>query len=148
MFTYARCIDTANFDELAKLFATARLVTNSNDDVFEGGEAIAGLYRMVNKVHDDGTLRTRHLITNIDIQVDGDDARADSYFTVLQATDRTPLQPIVAGSYVDRFHKHADGWRFVEKYIETHLVGDVSDHLAVALDQGPVDLSALREQNA
>ena len=144
MFGYARSVDRADWSEIGRLFTYGRVLTNNSPDVTEGGPAVADLWRTVNKVHEDGTLRTRHLLTNIDIEIDGDEARAESYFMVFQATDRTPLQPIAGGSYVDKFRRRTDGWWFDEKFIYIDLIGNVSDHLAIVIDQGPVDLAALR----
>jgi hypothetical protein len=53
-----------------------------------------------------------------------------SSYTVLQAVESTPLQPIIAGRYRDRFVRGADrGWRFAERRFVVDLVGDLSRHL-------------------
>jgi hypothetical protein len=82
-------------------------------------------------VYDDGTPRTKHVTTNIAIEVDEEAGTAvsRSYFTALQALPDLALQPIVSGRYEDRF-EHRDGqWRFAERRVLTDLVGDVSRHL-------------------
>jgi hypothetical protein len=40
-----------------------------------------------------------------------------------------PLQPIVAGRYLDRFARVDGAWRFAERRILVDLVGDLSRHL-------------------
>jgi 3-phenylpropionate/cinnamic acid dioxygenase small subunit len=142
MFTYARCVDHADWDGLAALFEHASVRTNTSDDVVQGGEAVAALWRGVNKVHEDGTLRTRHLLTNLIVDVDEDADRAvvDSYFMVFQQTARLPLQPIAGGRYQDTFVRADGAWRFEEKFIWVDQVGDVSDHLVIDLDE-PVRFS-------
>jgi hypothetical protein len=61
------------------------------------------------------------------------EARARSYFTVLQALPDFPLQPVVAGRYEDRFERVANRWRFAERRMFVELVGDVSRHLLISL---------------
>ena len=136
IYGYARSVDGAQWDELARLFTHGQVRTNSGDEVAKGGEAVAALWASVNKVHEDGTLRTRHLITNVDIDIDegAGVATAHSNFMVFQGTAKVSLQPIAGGSYRDRFRRLGDGWWFEEKFIEVALVGDVSDHLAISLD--------------
>ena len=135
MFRYARCVDSADWDGLGELFAKARVRTNTSEDVADGGDAIAALWRGLNKVHEDGTLRTRHLLTNLMVDVDDDAGHAvvDSYFMVFQQTPRIPLQPIAGGRYCDTFVRDGGTWRFEEKFIWVDQVGDTSDHLVVDL---------------
>jgi 3-phenylpropionate/cinnamic acid dioxygenase small subunit len=142
MFTYARCVDHADWEGLRALFADASVRTNTSDDVAEGGDAVAALWAGVNKVHPDGTLRTRHLLTNLMFEIDDDADRAavDSYFMVFQQTERLPLQPIAGGRYRDTFVREGGAWRFEEKFIWVDQVGDVSDHLAIDL-AAPVHFS-------
>ena len=138
IFGYARCVDHADWDGLGALFAHARVGASTSDDVAEGSEAVANLWRGVNKVHPDGTLRTRHLITNLDLDIDEDagTATVESYFMVFQQTDVLALQPIAGGRYTDRFERVDGEWRFTEKYIWVDQVGDTSDHLVVDLADG------------
>ncbi len=92
------------------------------------------MWRTVLKLHEDGTPQTRHLVTNAQIVVDGDRASARSSYTVLQATDRVALQPIVVGRYHDDFERVDGAWRFRRRdYSLVDLVGDTSDHLTMAL---------------
>jgi len=135
MYAYARAVDRADFDELGRILGGATVTTNVSPGEAVGADAIAAQWRTTNRVHADGTLRTRHLLTNVTIEFDesNNSARADAYFTVFQQTDSLPLQPIVSGSYVDRFQRDHGEWRFVGKHIEIALVGDVSDHLVISL---------------
>ena len=82
-------------------------------------------------VYDDGTPRTRHLVTNVVIEVDyqAGTAGARSYFTALQALPGLALQPIASGRYRDRFGRRDGQWRFLERRVSVDLVGDVSHHL-------------------
>jgi hypothetical protein len=82
-------------------------------------------------LYEDGTPRTKHLVTNIIVEVDEEagTAAARSYVTALQALPDLPLQPIVSGRYHDRFERRDGRWRFVERRVHIDLVGDVSCHL-------------------
>jgi 3-phenylpropionate/cinnamic acid dioxygenase small subunit len=143
IFTYARCVDSADWDSLGALFARASVRTNTSEDVATGAEQIAGLWRGVNKVHEDGTLRTRHLITNLMFDIDDSASRAnvDSYFMVFQQTARLPLQPIAGGRYRDSFARTDGAWHFQEKFIWVDQVGDTSDHLVVDVSENLVRFS-------
>ena len=96
-----------------------------------GAENIAGLFGMTTRRFPNGSPKTRHLVLNAIVEVDGDVATARSTFCVVQATDAVPFQPIVAGRYYDRFARDADGWFFTERKADVEMVGDVSDHLLI-----------------
>ena len=78
----------------------------------------------------DGSLRTRHLVTNSVIDEPAPDGTVTvrSAYLVLQAVDGLPLQPIITGRYVDRFDRDDGGWFFVERRFTADLVGDLSHH--------------------
>ena len=82
-------------------------------------------------VYDDGTPRTKHVTTNLAIEVNEEAGTAVSraYFTVLQALPDLALQPIASGRYLDHFERCDGEWRFVERRVRTDLVADVSRHL-------------------
>jgi hypothetical protein len=136
LFGYARCVDSADWVGLGELFRYGQVLAGGTDAVVAGSAAVSDVWRTLNRVHSDGTLRTRHLLTNIAIDVsdDGDSAKADVYFMVFQATSQIPLQPIAGGRYEDMFHKIDGTWWFKQMRIHVDLVGDMSDHLVVALD--------------
>jgi len=142
LFRYAEYMDAADFDSVAGLFADAVLTNEGVDGEVTGGDAIARLYRRTNRVHDDGTLRTRHVTTNVMVDIDdaAGSASARTAFVVLQQTPNLPLQAIVTGRYRDRFERVAGAWRFVQRHIVVDHVGDVREHLAF-------DLAAFREQH-
>lgn len=135
MFRYAELMDAADFDGLEAMFADARLTNEGVDGAVEGGRAIADLYRRTNRVHDDGTLRTRHLTANVQIDIDesAGTATARSAFVVFQQTASLPLQPIVTGRYRDEFVRVDDAWRFAARHIFVDHVGDVREHLSFDL---------------
>lgn len=127
--TYAEVVDDGDFAAVGVLLA---------DATFEGGagsvtgrDAIEKMLVGTVITYDDGTPRTKHVTTNLAIEVDeaAGTAVSRSYFTALQALPDLPLQPIVSGRYYDRFERRGGQWRFVERRVQTDLVGDVSRHL-------------------
>jgi 3-phenylpropionate/cinnamic acid dioxygenase small subunit len=135
MFHYAECIDAANFDGIGSLFDSGAITNEGYPGEIAGADAVANLYRSTNRVHDDGTLRTRHLTTNVlvDIDEERDAATARSAFVVFQATPDLPLQPIVAGRYHDEFRRRAGAWEFARRHILLEQQGNVEEHLHPAL---------------
>ncbi|OLO99122.1 polyketide cyclase, partial [Mycolicibacterium porcinum] len=75
--------------------------------------------------------RTRHLVLNPIVDIDGARATARSTFCVVQRTDTVALQPIVVGRYADVFARDENGWYFTERKVDVEMVGDVSDHLTI-----------------
>ena len=79
---------------------------------------------------DTGTPKSHHMTTNIAVHPAGPGrAEAYSYFTVFQATETLPLQPIITGYYHDRFEKTNGAWRFAERKINPRNWGDLTQHL-------------------
>jgi ketosteroid isomerase-like protein len=138
--SYTHLVDAGDFAGLDALLADATF-TGSGEPV-GGPGAIEKMLRDTIIVYDDGTPRTKHVATNIIIDLDEDagTAAARSYITVLQATPGFALQTIAAGRYLDRFERRRGQWRFTERRVRIDLVGDVSHHLhrAVAAEPAPL----------
>jgi len=124
---YAERIDTGDLTGLAALFADATY-RSAQGGLYRGADAVREVLERLVILYD-GVPRTKHVTTNLVIELAGDTAAARSYFTVLQAVDGLSLQPIVAGRYHDRFARADGGWRFTERLIYMDLVGDLHDHL-------------------
>lgn len=135
LYRYAECIDAADFDGVAALFANGAVSAPGMKEPVRGREAVARLYRSTSRVHGDGTLRTQHLVLNPIVEIDAatGTATSRSRYLVLQATPKLPLQPIIAGRYRDRFERAGGGWRFTFREIQIDLVGDLSEHLSFDL---------------
>ena len=134
---YAYLMDQADFDSVGRIFAHADVYMPGDAGIYRKDPVgLANLFRRWNRVHPDtGTLRTRHITTNLILEEDGQDrAKSRCYVLVVQATPTFPLQPVIAGTYEDRFEKVAGVWRFAERREEFknfELVGDLSSHLAL-----------------
>jgi 3-phenylpropionate/cinnamic acid dioxygenase small subunit len=127
---YAELIDAGDLEGVARLFAAATF-RSARGPVRRGTDELLTVLRRLVMRYEDGTPRTKHLVTNLSIEVDeiAGTATARSYFTVLQATQGLPLQIVVAGRYEDRFARVGRGWQFSDRLVHMDLVGDVSHHL-------------------
>lgn len=133
LYRYAELIDAGDFDGVGELLGRGSFMGVA------GASAIAKLFVSTTRrfpEHDNRT-RTRHLVLNPIVDVDGDVARARSTFCVVQQVPdgpvTVPLQPIVVGRYADTFARDDLGWYFTERTVDVEMVGDVSAHLNIAL---------------
>lgn len=131
---YAELIDAGDFAGVGALLGDAVLVDGDGNEIARGASAIEALYAATTRRHSDGTPMTAHVITNVIIDdgresVDDGQLEVRSRFTVFQATDALPLQPVVVGRYVDVVARDGDGWRFVRRRMIPERWGDVSGHL-------------------
>ncbi len=119
VYRYAELQDAADWDGMAELLADAEFEATSG--VSWSGPEIAERRRTNVVTYEDGTPRSKHVTTNLSIEIDEERgvAHAESYYTILQATGALPLQPIGSGRYVDRFERDDGRWRFA--YRRSHL---------------------------
>ncbi|MGB6058428.1 MAG: nuclear transport factor 2 family protein [Microthrixaceae bacterium] len=134
IYAYAERIDAGDFAGVGELFRNGRIQA-APGLVIEGDEAVVKLYENSTRLYDDGTPRTRHVTTNVVVEMDdaAATAAARSYFTVFQQTDELPLQAIIAGHYGDSFHRVDGHWCFDTREIFIDLTGDLSKHLLFEL---------------
>ena len=134
IYHYAELIDAGDLDGVAALFARGRILGMEDgppETVFEGAARVRQMYGMATRLYDDGTPKTKHLTSNVQIYVDddADTARATAYYCVTQATPDLPLQIIVTGRYRDTFHRVDGSWWFDSRTMYVDQVGDTSHHL-------------------
>lgn len=132
IYRYAELIDDGDLDGVAALLERARFIGPDGSVQAEGRDAIRAVYAGFTRLYDDGTPLTQHVTTNVQVMVEGDNASARACFTVLQASETLPLQPIMAGRYVDTFACDEQGWHFTTRQIIPRLYGDLSQHLLAA----------------
>lgn len=123
MNAYCRAIDGGDMQAFGRLFRGA-------DWLVEGRKPGPGSdHNLI--LYSDGTPRTKHVITNIEILVDEDagTATGHSYVTVYQQPEGRGLTVIFVGEYVDEFAKSDNVWRFMRRDIRNPLYGDLSAHL-------------------
>ncbi|HEX3796432.1 MAG TPA: nuclear transport factor 2 family protein [Acidimicrobiales bacterium] len=137
IYTYAERIDNGDFAGVAELFGQATLTFDGFGDAINGAADIQALYERTTRRYEDGTPKTKHVMTNMIVEV-GDDERSAasrSYFTVLQAVPGAlALQPVIAGRYRHTYAKVDDGWRVETMHIIIDLMGDLAHHMLFELD--------------
>jgi 3-phenylpropionate/cinnamic acid dioxygenase small subunit len=135
LYRYAELIDAGDFDGVGQLLARATFAGTRSPST-SGAEAIAKLFAMTTRRYPDfgNTPRTRHLVLNPIVEVNGRTATARSTFCVVQNTETVPLQPIVVGRYFDSFNCDPDvpaGWYFTARQVDVEMIGDISAHLTL-----------------
>ena len=134
IYTYAQLLDAGDLDGVARLFEHGRICGVENgppETVFTGTAGVRGMYEMMTRIYEDGTPKTKHHTTNVQLDIDEAQgtARSTSYYCVTQATPDLPLQVIVAGHYKDTFHRIDGRWWFDSRTMFIDQVGDLSHHL-------------------
>ena len=134
IFAYAERLDAGDLAGVGALFAEGGYGAEAGP-LAHGAAAVEALLRDFVVLHEDGTPRTKHVTTNLAIELDEDagEARVRSYFTVIQGMPGEEPRPIVLGRYRDRFARGPGGWRFAERRASIDLVGDTSRHLRRAV---------------
>jgi 3-phenylpropionate/cinnamic acid dioxygenase small subunit len=127
LYRYAELIDAGDFDGVGALLSRGNFMGVS------GADRIAKLFATTTRRFPEhgNTPRTRHLVLNPIVDVDGDAATARSTFCVVQQTESVALQPIAVGRYADTFARSSVGWHFTERTVDIQMMGDVSDHLLI-----------------
>ena len=131
IYRYAELIDEGALESVAELFKNASIVSTVHNVSRHGYDEVLEMYRLSCRLHDSGTPLTRHLTTNVIINIDHrrTAASARSYYTVIQATADLPLQPIISGRYTDQFRKIDGTWEFARREMYVDLIGNCSQHL-------------------
>jgi 3-phenylpropionate/cinnamic acid dioxygenase small subunit len=128
VYGYAERIDAGDMDGVVDLFAHATWRSGATGETLPDAAAVRAVYDRI-ALYDDGTPRTKHLITNLVLDIDGTTATGRCSFSVLQGVvPGEPLRFVVAGRYVDRFERGPDGWRFADRLFVAQLSGDQSAH--------------------
>ncbi len=139
LYRYAERIDAGDLEGVAELFTYGRIAAAADADdqqIFEGRDAVLGMYRAATRIYEDtGTPHTKHITTNAIIEVDdaAGTGSARSYYTVVQQTEALRLQPIIAGRYHDTFRRIDGTWWFDTRTMFVDLVGDLRHHLLYEL---------------
>jgi hypothetical protein len=100
------------------------------NNALEGADAVQRYLESTVQLYD-GVPGTKHLVTNLIVDVDDKrrSATVRSYYMALQARPELPLQPILAGRWHDRFERDGDRWWLTERLIHSDLVGDIRFHI-------------------
>lgn len=134
IYTYAELLDGGDMDAVARLFEHGRICGMEDgppETVFSGSTGVRKMYDMATRLYEDGTPKTKHMTSNVQLYIDeaAGTARSTSYYCVTQATPDLPLQVIVTGHYTDTFHRLDGVWWFDSRIMFVDQLGDVSQHL-------------------
>lgn len=134
VYRYAERIDAGDFDGVAELFAHGRICGMEDgppESIFDGAARVRRMYETAVRRYDDGTPKTKHFTSNVQVYVDegSQTASGSAYYCVTQATPDLPLQVIVTGHYRDTFHRVDGDWWFDSRTMFVDQVGDTSHHL-------------------
>ena len=131
LYRYAELLDAGDLPGVAELFRHARIKTKEGAPTI-GADELLALFGASVKRYPCGTPRTKHVVTNPIIEIDEAAHRATvrSYYTVLQAVDGLPLQPVAAGRDHDAVERVDGVWRFAFRdYTLFDFAGDLRYHL-------------------
>lgn len=109
--------DDGDLNEYAQLFTEDGSWTGPAGDTRTGrADIIAGAQqRRDDGIQGPGT-NSFHLISNVNIDVDGDTATGKTYYHYYRNADATP-QLTVMGVYRDKFRRTPEGWRMAKRVI-------------------------------
>jgi 3-phenylpropionate/cinnamic acid dioxygenase small subunit len=113
---YARCLDSFDFEGVGSVFSDDADIEYGGYPVFHGGaEAMAFLQQ-----HTASTAWQQHMVSVVDIQLDGDVANTVTYF-IAHAVLKDDAEQVRTnvGDYRDRLHRTPDGWKIVERRQQT-----------------------------
>ena len=136
LYAYGSLVDAGDFAGIGRLFAHCTVTDGTGKLDVRGEEAVTRLYERTTRRYADGTPRTKHVITNPIIEVNGGAGTATcrAHYLVLQQTDTLPLQPIITGHYEDEFERVDERWRFSGHRFFVDQVGNLGHHLLVDLE--------------
>lgn len=136
---YCELFDSGDLDGYVALFEDATVANQFATST--GPEQLRAFFDETGLFYE-GLPHTRHVTTNIYIEVadDGASAISRSYVTVFQALSDFPLQPIFIGQYQDELRKRDGEWKFASRRCEPYLAGDLSRHARQHPPPGPVEL--------
>ena len=135
LHTYAERIDAGDFAGVGELFADAAILGPDGRPIARGAAETQRLYEKTTRRYEDGTPRTRHVTSNLILEVDESSGEASGRCTyvVFQSLEGFPLQPIVSGRYHDQFMRNDSRWHFRERRMFVDATGDLSRHLHIEL---------------
>ena len=113
---YGTAIDALDFDTLAVLFTDdASVVYGGYPEMTGGAETSAWLHERSKPA-----AWHQHLVTVMDVQIDGDEATTLTYF-IAHAVSKADSETVRlhVGEYRDRLRRTTEGWRICERRQQT-----------------------------
>ncbi len=134
---YAELMDLGDFAAVGQLFTHAGITTDLSEEVRFGAALMQEqMETWTRRYPDNGTPHTKHVTTNLIIEVADDEqtATARCYYTVFQQVGGIALQPIIAGRYHDEFAVIDGQWSFTKRHYINELFGNLSEHLLLPIE--------------
>lgn len=132
-YAYTGHLDDGDWAAVADLLADAelRLVSPGMVDRPIQGRAAVERFYADQVITYRGSPRTRHIVSNHVIDLEGDSAEGRSYFHVLQALPGLAPEIVVVGQYFDSFVRRDAGWQFAAKVIQAEWFGHIRNHFRI-----------------
>ncbi len=127
---YADVFDEGDFSGAARLFEGGCVAVEGRE--ISGADNIAAMWASFVRIYEDGTSRTRHLVTNLAITIsdEGEHAQCRSQWTVFQQVPAEKLKLVGTGRYDDWFCYDGGAWSLARRnYASVDFWGDASGHL-------------------
>jgi ketosteroid isomerase-like protein len=118
LHTYCRMLDERDLDELMhRVYLADAVDDRRRGEPLRGHEQIKGYFANAFE----HVAATAHLISNADVDVDGDRAtsycRVTAYHWMFGGDPVRPADFVVLGSYDDEFVRTPDGWRIARRVV-------------------------------
>lgn len=112
LVAYVLALDDHDWSSVARCFAPDAVFVHPGGRV-EGPDDIVGRARGALESLD----ASQHLLGSVRVRIDGDEARATSYFHAQHVRAGAPGGDlyVIAGTYRDRLRRGATGWAIVER---------------------------------
>ena len=127
---YAELLDGGDIEGVVELFADADWRSDATGEVRRGQEQIKAVYDRV-ILYDDGTPKTRHVMTNLVIDLVDGASVATGRCTSPSCRGSTRghrSRPSSPGVTTISTGERPDGWQFAERLFIADLLGDQSRH--------------------
>ncbi|WP_084434849.1 nuclear transport factor 2 family protein [Kibdelosporangium aridum] len=117
LYAFARLADEGTIDEIGGLLADDVEWAMTGTTWRGRAGVLAGLQSMRDLGYAGPASGHRHVITNMEVHVDGDHTIARSYFLLVSRD--TPATILAVGAYRDELRRTGDGWLITKREITT-----------------------------
>ncbi|GAB3367966.1 nuclear transport factor 2 family protein [Amycolatopsis echigonensis] len=118
LFAYNVAVDALDIDGWAACF-TPDGVFYGAYDTFRATEDKERFAEHARELEAAGMPRMRHFLSNIRIDIDGDEARVHSFFQIIATPSASASSIAMVGEYTDRLRRVEGRWLFVERRVLT-----------------------------
>ena len=120
---YATAVDTRDWELFRRCFTADALTDYGEVGKWNDSEEIAGFMEQVHV----GFGPTNHMLSNISVRVDGDEATSTAYVHAVLTFADDPGWIDCVGGYEDRLVRTPDGWRISNRVFRTTRMTSSAD---------------------